>query len=46
MNIIDALQIVFIVLKLTRMVNWSWWIVLMPFWWTLVYVLLGGGKHD
>ena len=46
MNIIDALQIVFIVLKLTDMVNWSWWIVLIPLWWTLVYVLLGGGKDD
>ena len=26
----SALQIVFIVLKLCKVINWSWWIVLLP----------------
>lgn len=29
---IDLLQIAFIVLKLCHVINWSWWIVLMPTW--------------
>jgi len=29
---IDVLQIVFIVLKLCRVIKWSWWLVLMPLW--------------
>lgn len=27
-----ALQIVFIALKLCKVINWSWWIVLIPLW--------------
>lgn len=27
-----ALQIVFIVLKLCKVINWSWWAVLIPTW--------------
>jgi hypothetical protein len=29
---IDLLQIAFIILKLCHVINWSWWIVLMPTW--------------
>lgn len=28
----DVLLIVFIVLKLCKVINWSWWWVLSPFW--------------
>ncbi len=46
MNLLDVLQIILIILKVTHTVNWSWRIVLIPFWYTLAFVLLGGGKHD
>lgn len=29
---IGVLQIVFIVLKLVGVINWSWWTVLIPLW--------------
>lgn len=34
------LTIVFIVLKLTNVINWSWWWVLSPIWITLAIVLI------
>ena len=34
------LTIVFIVLKLTKVINWSWWWVLSPIWLTLVVSVL------
>lgn len=30
MKFLDVLQIIFLVLKFAGLVNWSWWIVLMP----------------
>ena len=44
MNIgfIGLLQIVFIVLKVIDKVDWSWWLVLTPFWLWLVLVVLYG----
>lgn len=30
MGFIDALTIVFIVLKLVGVINWSWWLVISP----------------
>jgi len=30
MRFIDGLQLVFITLKLTNFINWSWWLVLLP----------------
>lgn len=27
---VGALQIAFIILKLVKVINWSWWIVLLP----------------
>lgn len=32
LNFVEALQIVFIVLKLCKIINWSWWWVLAPTW--------------
>ena len=30
MNFIPALQLIFITLKLTKFIDWSWWLVLLP----------------
>jgi hypothetical protein len=40
-GLMGALGIVFIVLKLVGTINWSWWLVLAPFWgpFSLVVVL-------
>ena len=38
---VGALTIVFIVLKLTNVISWSWWWVLSPIWITAALVLLG-----
>ena len=29
-DILDILQIIFVVLKLTGLIAWSWWLVLIP----------------
>lgn len=34
------LAIVFIVLKLTGVVNWSWWWVLAPIWITIILAII------
>jgi hypothetical protein len=31
-GVIGLLGVVFVVLKLTHVINWSWWWVTMPFW--------------
>ena len=37
------LTIVFIVLKLTNYINWSWWYVLLPiYWWIPVVIVCVG----
>jgi fatty acid desaturase len=41
MKFCDVLLIVFVVLKLVGVINWSWWWVLAPFWIPfLLYILL------
>lgn len=39
---VGLLTIVFIVLKLTGIVNWSWWWVLSPLWicWSIIAVIV------
>ena len=32
MSFLEVLLLVFIVLKLCKVINWSWWWVLSPFW--------------
>jgi hypothetical protein len=39
-GVIGALGIVFIVLKLTNVIDWSWWWVLAPFWIPLAISLI------
>lgn len=36
----DILLIVFIVLKLCHIIDWSWWWVLAPFWIPLLIVII------
>ena len=40
LGISAVLQIVFLVLKLTRLIDWSWWLVLVPLWTDIGFVLL------
>lgn len=37
---IDLLTVVFIVLKLTKVITWSWWWVLSPMWITFSLLLI------
>lgn len=39
-SFLGLLTILFIGLKLTGYINWSWWLVLLPFWGGLLLVLL------
>ena len=40
LRISAVLQIVFLVLKLTRLIDWSWWLVLVPLWVDIGFSLL------
>ena len=37
LGFLDVLTLIFITLKLTDVINWSWWAVLSPIWIQLVY---------
>lgn len=39
-GLMGLLQIAFIVLKLCRVINWSWWWVLAPTWGTVGLIVL------
>jgi len=39
-GVCDVLGIIFIVLKLVGVIDWSWWLVLLPLYGPLVIVLL------
>lgn len=40
LGFIEVLTLIFIVLKLTHVINWSWWWVLSPIWISLLFVLV------
>lgn len=44
LGISSVLQIVFLVLKLTGLIDWSWWLVLVPLWidigFSLLYIII------
>ena len=42
-SLFGVLGIVFVVLKLVGVINWSWWLVTLPFWggFAVVFLLLG-----
>ena len=35
----DLLGLIFVVLKLTHVIDWSWWWVTLPFWGGLVLII-------
>lgn len=39
-GIADVIQTVFIILKLCKVITWSWWWVLSPFWISLIWVTI------
>ena len=40
LGFLDVLTLVFITLKLTDVINWSWWAVLSPIWVQLVLIII------
>jgi hypothetical protein len=40
MNFFTALTLLFIGLKLTNYIDWSWWLVLSPFWGGIVFIVI------
>lgn len=40
MNISLIVFIVFLTLKLSNVVDWSWWLVTLPLWWWLPTVMI------
>ena len=40
LGILAVLQIVFLVLKLTGLIDWTWWLVLVPLWTDIGFGLL------
>jgi len=37
---LGLLQVAFIILKITGIIKWSWWLVLIPIWFDLAIILL------
>lgn len=37
---LDALLLIFIVLKLIGVITWSWWVVLIPLWIEIILVII------
>lgn len=40
MNFLSVLAVLFVGLKLTDFINWSWWFVLMPLWALPIVILV------
>ena len=40
MGLIGVVQVVFIILKLLQVINWSWWTVLIPLWINIVLLVI------
>jgi len=48
MGLLEVVQTVFIVLKLTNLISWSWWAVLIPLWIMLIlfiYLIYKDSKY-
>jgi hypothetical protein len=39
-GVLGLLGVAFVVLKLTHVINWSWWYITMPFWGVLALLAL------
>lgn len=37
---LDVLQIIFIVLKLLNLIDWSWWVVFSPIWVAIILAMV------
>ena len=49
MRLLHALGVMFIISKLGGVIDWSWWYVLLPFYWELIYqifyiIIIGTGR--
>jgi NADH:ubiquinone oxidoreductase subunit 3 (subunit A) len=40
-GVLEVMLVVFIILKLTHLIAWSWWYVMMPLWLTSLIVMAG-----
>lgn len=40
LGLIAVVQVVLIILKLCHLINWSWWVVLIPLWIDLLFVFI------
>jgi len=40
-SFLELLTILFIVLKLLKVINWSWWLVLAPIWLPIALTIVG-----
>ena len=40
LGLLDVLLVIFVVLKLLKVITWSWWLVLMPLWIGIGLVIL------
>lgn len=38
----DVVQVVFIILKLCKLIDWSWWMVLIPIWVSIGFLAIQG----
>lgn len=43
LGVLDFIGIIFVILKLTHVIAWSWWYVLMPFWLALAILVFVAG---
>lgn len=39
-SVLGLLGVVFVILKLLEVINWSWWLVTLPFWGPVAAILL------
>ena len=39
-GIVDIIQVVFIILKLCKLIDWPWWVVLSPLWGGAAFAIL------
>ena len=42
MSGITALFLIFLILKLTHVITWSWWLVTAPLWGAAILAVIGG----
>lgn len=41
LGVFGLLGVAFVVLKLTGVIHWSWWLVTLPFWGGLALIIVG-----